>query len=66
MLSALFVAVGAPTGLSMWRVRLGWVEWMSEDIEHKRVQLTRETIRSGHMQRMIAAANPNLRLLSEA
>ncbi|MEJ0069341.1 MAG: gamma-glutamylcyclotransferase [Pseudomonadota bacterium] len=39
---------------------------MTDAIEPKYVQLTRETIKSGHVQRMIAAANPDLRLLSEA
>jgi cation transport protein ChaC len=42
------------------------VEWVADGIELKRVQLTREAIKSGHVQRMIAAANPSLRLPSEA
>jgi cation transport protein ChaC len=35
-------------------------------IDDKPVLLTRENIRAGHVQRMIAAANPGLKLLSEA
>jgi cation transport protein ChaC len=37
-----------------------------ETIDDRPVQLTREAIRAGHVQRMIAAANPGLRLMSEA
>src|SRR5581483_1868122 len=39
---------------------------VSEPSNQKPLLLTREAIKAGHVQRMVAAANPSLKLLSDA